>query len=80
MKVNKYLVKIAAEMGFADGTNNSAAIGRHGGSTLDGVNQKNTPRLIRNKILEPASATDPADPINMGSRTSGYSDPGVLGS
>jgi hypothetical protein len=67
-------------MGFADGTNNGVAIGRKGGTTLDGKDQKNSLRLLRNKVLEPNRGNEPADPINMGSVTGGYSDPGVLGS
>jgi hypothetical protein len=80
MKPNKYLVKIAEAYDVVEGTENSAAIGRKGGSTIDGKDQKSTPASVRNRILEAGRASDSDSPVNMGSVTGGYSDPGILGS
>jgi len=78
-KMNKYLSKIAEAYDVVEG-NNGASIGRKGGSTLDGKDQKTTPASVRNRMLEAGRASDPDQPVNMGSVTGGYSDPGILGS
>ena len=81
MKTNKYLMKIAESSGapnIVEGTNR--AVGVSGGSTLMGNDQKTSITSTRNRLLEAGREGDPDTPINMGSVTGGYSDPGILGS
>jgi xanthine dehydrogenase molybdopterin-binding subunit B len=70
--MNKYLEKIATMSATVDGTGNTPAQASSG-STLQGTQNKNTPRQVRNKMLEAGREDEPLDPINMGSRTH-YSD------
>jgi len=66
--MNKYLEKIATMAATVDGTGNTPAQAS-AGSTLQGTQNKNTPRTVRNKMLEVGRESDTDDPVNMGSRT-----------